>query len=88
MTQPVKDEDQHDADFEKVSSEQKSLTFSLSYSLVEKAVKIIIVVAILVCISVYIGKRMNEGEGLFHKSVKIAILNPSALNEQYLKAHN
>lgn len=46
MTQPVKDEDQHDADFEKVSSEQKSLTFSLSYSLVEKAVKIIIVVAI------------------------------------------
>ncbi len=63
MTQPVKDEDQHDADFEKVSSEQKSLTFSLSYSLVEKAVKIIIVVAILVCISVYIGKRMNEGEG-------------------------
>ncbi|ECS3352670.1 hypothetical protein A3030_22945 [Salmonella enterica subsp. enterica serovar Senftenberg] len=87
MTQPVKDEDQHDADFEKVSSEQKSLTFSLSYSLVEKAVKII-VVAILVCISVYIGKRMNEGVGLFHKSVKIAVLNPSALNEQYLKAHN
>lgn len=88
MTQPVKDEDQHDADFEKVSSEQKSLTFSLSYSLVEKAVKIIIVVAILICISVYIGKRMNEGVGLFHKSVKIAVLNPSALNEQYLKAHN
>ncbi len=31
---------------------------------------------------------MNEGVGLFHKSVKIAVLNPSALNEQYLKAHN
>nr|QTX13972.1 hypothetical protein [Klebsiella pneumoniae] len=40
----------------------------------------------LVCISVYIGKRMNEGVGLFHKSVKIAVLNPSALNEQYLKS--
>ncbi|HHL3424939.1 MULTISPECIES: hypothetical protein [Klebsiella] len=86
MTQPVKDEDQNDADFEKVASEQKSLTFSLSYSFVEKAVKIIIVVAILVCISVYIGKQMDVG--LFHKSVKIAVLNPSALNEQYLKSHN
>lgn len=88
MTQPVKDEDQNDADFEKVASEQKSLTFSLSYSFVEKAVKIIIVVAILVCISVYIGKQMDVGVGLFHKSVKIAVLNPSALNEQYLKSHN
>ncbi len=59
MTQPVKDEDQHDADFEKVSSEQKSLTFSLSYSLVEKAVKIIIVVAIL---GMYFSVYWEENE--------------------------
>ncbi|UYB60109.1 hypothetical protein N6B35_28370 (plasmid) [Klebsiella michiganensis] len=88
MTQPVKDEDHKDADFEKVPNEKKSLTFSLSYSLVEKAVKTIIISAILVCISVYICKQMDEGVGLFHESVKIAVLNPSALNEQYLKSHN
>lgn len=57
MTQPVKDEDHHDADFEKVSSEQKSLTFSLSYSLVEKAVKIIIVVAIWYVFQCILGRE-------------------------------
>ncbi|AVO80586.1 MULTISPECIES: hypothetical protein [Klebsiella] len=90
MTEPRKDDDTNDADFEKseVESEQKKMTFFVSYSFIEKTVKVIIVAAVLTCIGLFIGKHLNKGTSLFNDSVKIAVLNPSALNEQYLKAHN
>jgi hypothetical protein len=90
MTEQVKGEETNDADFEKseAESEQKKMTFSVSYSFIEKTVKVIIVVAVLTCTGLFIGKQLEKGISLFNDGVKIAVLNPSALNEQYLKAHN
>lgn len=90
MTEPEKEVEQNDADFDKeqVENGKRKMTLSVSYSFVEKAVKVVIIAAVLACIAVFIGKKLDKGVSLFNGSVKIAILNPAALNEQYLKAHN
>lgn len=75
-------------DLDKDVSEKIKLTFSVSYSFVEKTLKFIILAAIIYGIVVFIAKKMDGRVSLFNSSVKIAVLNPSALNEQYLKAHN
>lgn len=88
MTNLKNNDDKNDAEFETEATEKKSLTLSVSYSFMEKVIKIIIFVAVLSSIIVYASRHMDGKFGLFNDSVKIAVLNPSALNKQYMVAHN
>lgn len=88
MTEHNKNDEHKDADFEKNVMDKKKMTFSVSYALAEKLLKFIILAAIISGVIVFLGKQMDGRFSLFNESIKIAVLNPSALNEQYLKEHN
>lgn len=88
MTEQNNKDEHNDADFDKDVKEKKNLTFSVSYAFAETSLKLLILAAIISGIVVFLWKQIDGRFSLFNEPVKIAVLNPSALNEQYLKAHN